>query len=176
MVVERSAEVHIPIEIERMQLKDTEVVADLDKKCFPTPWSLSAYITETHNPSGYYIVAKSGEQVVGYAGMWLIMDEAHITTIGVDPEFRGRKIGERMLVNLLDEALARKARRVTLEVRRHNHVAQSLYNKYLFQTMAVRKGYYSNNNEDAFIMWINDLLDPEFTQTFKSNKEQLEET
>ncbi|MDI6828141.1 MAG: GNAT family N-acetyltransferase, partial [Armatimonadota bacterium] len=82
-------------------------VAELDAKCFPTPWSISAYTTEVHNPNAYYIVARHNDRIVGYAGMWLVMGEAHITTIGVDPEFRGRKIGERMLINLLDEAIHR---------------------------------------------------------------------
>ena len=99
------------IRIDEMRETDVEEVAELDKKCFPCPWSSPAYRNEVYNPSAYYIVARIGSKIVGYAGMWLIMDEAHITTIGVDPDFRGRKIGERLLVTLLNEAIHRGARR-----------------------------------------------------------------
>lgn len=174
MVIEKKPETLVPINIERMQIEDVETVAELDKKCFPTPWSVSAYLTEVHNSSAYYVVARVNEKIVGYAGMWLIMDEAHITTIGVDPEFRGRKIGERILVHLLDEAIHRSARRVSLEVRKSNEIAQNLYRKYLFHIVAVRKGYYTNNQEDAYVMWIDDLWSTDFLKAFREHKEALE--
>ena len=158
-----------------MRYEDVDRVAQLDVICFPTPWSLSAYATEVNNPSGYYIVAKIGGKIVGYAGEWLIMDEAHITTIGVDPEYRGKKIGENMLINLLEEAIHRGARRATLEVRRTNTVAQNLYVKYKFKAVSVRPGYYTNNNEDALVMWIDDMWDPDFLKTFRNNKKALEQ-
>jgi [ribosomal protein S18]-alanine N-acetyltransferase len=173
MAIEKAIESKTPIVIQRMQNEDVERVAELDRKCFPTPWTVSAYYTEVHNPSAFYIVARVDGLIVGFAGMWVIMDEAHITTIGVDPDYRGRKIGERMLVHLLDESIHRGARRATLEVRRHNLVAQNLYNKYAFQIVAVRKGYYSNNNEDAFVMWTNDMWDPTFLRLLRQHKEEL---
>ena len=176
MVVDKAVGIHPSIRIERMGLEDVEQVAELDKKCFPTPWSASAYVTEIHNPSAYYIVAKTDGRIVGYAGIWLIMDEAHITTIGVAPEFRGKKIGERILASLLDEAIHRGARRATLEVRKHNHVAQNLYQKYGFHVVAVRKGYYTNNNEDALVMWVDNMQSPEFLKALRINKERLRET
>jgi len=173
MVIEKAAEVRIPIRIERMQLDDVAQVVELDKRCFPNPWSAAAYATEVQNPSAYYIVAKADDRIVGYAGMWLIMDEAHITTLGVEPELRGRKIGERLLVNLLDEAIRLGARRATLEVRKNNQVAQNMYAKYRFQAVAVRKGYYTDNGEDAIVMWIDDMWETEFLETFKACKKQL---
>ncbi|MHB1455527.1 MAG: ribosomal protein S18-alanine N-acetyltransferase [Armatimonadota bacterium] len=160
--------------ISPMIIDDVEYVAELDRICFPTPWSVSAYITETHNPAGFYIVAREDERIVGFAGEWLVMDEAHITTIGVDPQYRRRKIGERMLICLLDEAISRGAKRVSLEVRRYNHTAQTLYKKYMFEEMAIRKRYYTNNNEDALVMWINDMQSPEFQEVFNNNKNNLE--
>ena len=173
MVLEKKPELHTPARIERMQVDDIAAVVELDKKCFPVPWSASAYATEIHNTSAYYTVARADGRMIGYAGMWLIMDEAHITTIGVAPEFRRRKIGERILIDLLDEAIHRGARRVTLEVRRSNAAAQKLYDKYYFHTVAVRRGYYTNNNEDAIVMWIDDLWDTAFLKTFKRRKEEL---
>jgi len=173
MAIQEAAETYIPICIEQMQLEDVEQVAELDKKCFPTPWSASAYTTEVKNTSACYIVARAAGRVVGFAGMWLVMDEAHITTLGVDAECRGKKIGERMLVHLLDEAIHRGARRASLEVREQNRVAQSLYRKYGFHVAAVRKGYYTNNNEDALVMWIDDMWDAEFLKTLRVRRERL---
>jgi [ribosomal protein S18]-alanine N-acetyltransferase len=175
MAIKRAADLHLRKTIDLMCLEDTKRVAELDTKCFPTPWSLGAYMTEVHNPSAYYIVVRADDSIIGYAGMWLIMDEAHITTIGVDPEFRGQKIGEHMLLNLLEEAMHRSARRATLEVRKNNFVAQNLYTKYKFRTVAVRKGYYTNNHEDALVMWIDDMWDTEFLKNFNGCKEQLGE-
>jgi ribosomal-protein-alanine N-acetyltransferase len=152
-----------------------EKVAKLDILCFPTPWSESSYITELHNHAAYYIVAKDGDRIVGYAGEWIIMEEAHITTIGVDPEYRGQRIGERIFINLLDEAIYRGASRITLEVRKHNLVAQGLYRKFGFQMVAVRRGYYTNNNEDALVMWVDNMRDPAFLQTLRKYKEELYE-
>lgn len=160
--------------ISPMTIDDVEYVAELDRVCFPTPWSVSAYITETHNPAGFYIVAREDEKIVGFAGEWLVMDEAHITTIGVDPQYRRHGIGESMLVCLLEAAIARGAKRVSLEVRRYNNAAQTLYKKYMFEEMAIRKGYYTNNNEDALVMWINDMQSPEFQMVFNRNKSALE--
>lgn len=173
MIVGKPARAGIPIRIEPMQHEDIEAVTELDAKCFPVPWSSSAYSTEISNPSAYYIVAKANGKIVGYAGMWLVMDEAHITTIGVDPEYRRQKIGERMLVHLLDEAIHRGARRATLEVRRHNTAAQNLYFKYGFRVAAVRKGYYTDNNEDALVLWLDDLWSKEFLRLLRKRKEEL---
>lgn len=162
------------MQISLMTMEDVELVAELDRKCFPTPWSVSAYVTEVHNPSGFYIVVKEDDTIVGFAGQWLVMDEAHITTIGVEPLFRRKKIGESMLICLLDEAIRRGARRASLEVRRYNNAAQTLYKKYGFEAMAVRKGYYTNNKEDAIVMWVNDMKSPAFQETFTVNKDALE--
>jgi len=106
------------------------------------------------------VVAESEGRIVGYAGEWIIMDEAHITTIAVDPVMHGRRFGERLLVALLQEARYRGARRATLEVRITNRVAQRLYEKYNFLTVAIRRKYYQDTDEDALVMWVNDLFDP----------------
>jgi ribosomal-protein-alanine N-acetyltransferase len=169
MVIEKAAD----IRIEQMRVEDVEEVAELDKKCFPTPWSAGAYMNEVNNHSAYYVVARVDHRIISFAGMWLIMDEAHITTIGVDPEFRGQKIGERILIHILDEAVHQGARRVTLEVRKSNSVAQNLYDKYMFHTVAVRKAYYTNNDEDALVMWIDDMWSSDFLKTLRKRKDEL---
>lgn len=99
--------------------------------------------------------------IIGFAGMWLAFDEAHVTTIGVDPLYRGRGLGELLFLAIVDEAVARGANWLTLEVRVSNSAAQDLYRKYGFTVHGTRKRYYSDNNEDAHIMWSRALSDPE---------------
>ena len=161
------------IVIERMKHADVPRVMEIERQCFPIPWHESAYLTELSNRSAYYVVSKMLDKVVGYAGLWIIMDESHITTIGVDPDYRGRKIGEQLLVAMLDEALDRGARRVTLEVRERNLVAQNLYRKYGFIPAAIRRGYYTDNNENAIVMWINNIHDPEYRAKLLQLKQEL---
>lgn len=107
--------------------------------------------------------AAEPESIVGYAGLWLMVDTAHITTIAVDPPYRGEGIGELLLVGLIDKAIALGAREVTLECRVSNHVAQALYRKYTFHNTGLRKRYYSDDGEDALVM----TTEPVGSQTFK---------
>ena len=113
--------------------------------------------------------------IIGFAGMWLAFDEAHVTTIGVDPHRRGQGLGELLLLCMFDEALTRGANWLTLEVRVTNAAAQALYRKYGFSTHGTRKRYYSDNNEDALIMWSPALTDPEFRATLESRRIALEQ-
>src|SRR5512146_2464083 len=106
--------------IDRMRMADLSDVLHMERLCFPTPWRPETFRYEiASNPNAYYIVARvedaDGPRAIGYAGMWVILDEAHITTIGVDPAYRGLKIGERLLVHLLEAAVKRGANRATLE-------------------------------------------------------------
>jgi len=111
--------------------------------------------------------------VVGFAGMWLLFDEAHITTIGVDPDFRGRHLGELMLIALTDEAMRRNASWLTLEVRVSNEAAQHLYRKYGFKVQGTRRRYYSDNNEDAHIMWSPSLRDHGYLRNLRRMRGEL---
>ena len=113
--------------------------------------------------------------ILGFAGMWLMFDEAHVTTIGVRRSMRGRGLGELMLVHLVEAAREMGARRLTLEVRVSNQVAQSLYRKYSFKEEGIRKRYYSDDGEDALIMWSDRLDDPAFLASFRDLKARLEE-
>ena len=123
---------------------------------------------------GDVAVSSENATLVGYAGMWLMVDEAHITTIAVRPEYRGKGLGELLLVGLFEKAMEIGARWVTLEVRLSNTVAQNLYRKYTFHAEGIRKGYYSDNNEDAVIMWSDDIRLPEFKAKFRELKQALE--
>lgn len=113
--------------------------------------------------------------LVGFAGMWTMMDEAHITTIGVASGHRGRHVGELLLVGLIDEAIHRNANWITLEVRVSNVTAQNLYRKYGFTQYGVRKRYYSDNGEDAYIMWSPALRSADFKQRYPVLKQHLAE-
>ena len=162
------------VTIRRMRLEDIEHVSRLERRCYTLPWSSSAYVTEVGNPNAYYTVALDEEgTVIGYAGMWVIMDELHITTIAVDSVVRGRKIGERLLLDLIEEGMERGADRATLEVRQNNTVAHNLYLKYGFEDVAVRKNYYSDNGENAIIMWANNLFSPEYQALLRDHKHRL---
>lgn len=161
------------IEIRQMRREDVPNVMEIERECFPTPWHESAYLTEIVNRSAYYVVACIDSRIVGYAGMWVIVDEAHITTIGVTRASRGLKIGEQLLVALLDEAMNRHAHRATLEVRQGNEVAQKLYRKYGFIPAAIRRGYYTDNQENAIVMWIDNMASDPFTKQYAALKQQI---
>jgi ribosomal-protein-alanine N-acetyltransferase len=111
--------------------------------------------------------------IIGFAGMWLAFDEAHVTTIGVDPPHRGLGLGELLLLCMFDEAVARGANWLTLEVRVTNGAAQALYRKYGFTAHGTRKRYYSDNNEDALIMWSPALGEPDFRVEVESRRAAL---
>ncbi len=118
---------------------------------------------------------RSTDQVVGFGGMWVLYDEAHVTTIGVAPSHRGRGLGELLLVDLFERAWERKAEWLTLEVRVSNDSAQALYHKYGFSRQGVRRRYYSDNGEDAYIMWSPSLHSAEFEQRFASLREGIQQ-
>ena len=111
--------------------------------------------------------------IIGFAGLWLMVDEAHITTIAMHPEFRRRGLGEYLLVSLIDIAYDINARWVTLEVRVTNYTAQNLYRKYGFREAGLRHRYYSDNQEDALIMWTDEIKSPDFRQKFLELKSIL---
>lgn len=111
--------------------------------------------------------------IIGFAGMWNLYDEAHITTIGVRPELRGRGLGELLFVAMIDEAVRRRVNWVTLEVRVSNHEAQALYQKYGFTVQGRRPRYYSDNNEDALIMWSASLKDENYLRQIEERRRRL---
>jgi ribosomal-protein-alanine N-acetyltransferase len=114
-----------------------------------------------------------GPHIAGFAGMWCVYDEAHITTIGVDPHYRGRGLGELLLLALFDEAVRRGAIWVTLEVRVSNVAAQRLYEKYGMGVQGTRKRYYSDNGEDAYVMWSRSLRDAAYLDEIDELREAL---
>lgn len=155
-----SIEAAPPMTLRALREGDLDRAVEIEASCFTSHWTREAIEAEMGNSAAFYVVATSGGKTVGYAGQWVIMDEAHITTIAVDPRRHGERFGERLLIALLREARYRGARRATLEVRITNKPALRLYEKYMFETVAIRKKYYKDTGEDALIMWMNDLFDP----------------
>jgi ribosomal-protein-alanine N-acetyltransferase len=113
--------------------------------------------------------------IVGYAGIWVMTDEAHVTTIASAPAMRGRGVGEFLLVALIRRSIEVGARWMTLEVRASNSVAQNLYRKYTFKEMGVRRRYYSDNGEDALVMWTDALDSDSFQTALEENERKLAE-
>lgn len=137
-----------------MYLSDLDAVMLIEGASFPTPWSRNAFQTELlENNFAAYLVLDFHSRIASYGGMWIILDEAHVTNVAVHPDFRGCHLGERMMLGLIRRAQELGAKRMTLEVRRSNLVAQNLYQKLGFIQLGVRRGYYTDPHEDAFIMW-----------------------
>lgn len=143
------------VRVEPMCLEDLEGILEIEEASFPTPWSRKSFLYELlENERAVYLVAREQEdRVQGYIGMWMVLDEGHITNLAVHPRARGRGIGELLLKALMAESRSRGINRLTLEVRISNLVARNLYAKLGFVSAGIRPGYYLDNNEDALIMW-----------------------
>jgi ribosomal-protein-alanine N-acetyltransferase len=146
------------IQIRRMKVDDVDEVFNVESRSFPTPWARDTFEGEIlENDLAYYLVLVVGEQVIGYAGMWLILDEAHVTNIAILPEYRANGLGEKLVAALVEHAKAKGAASMTLEVRVSNLVARHLYDKLGFESCGLRRQYYADTQEDALIMWRHNL-------------------
>ena len=148
--------------IRGMTEADLPSVLEIDRLSFPIPWSERTYRFELKdNHAAQLKVAEVFEEgklrIIGYVGFWFIVDEAHISTLAVHPDYRGQGLGEQLLQNALDDAIMRGAKVATLEVRVSNRAAVSLYEKFGFETIGHRSRYYRDNNEDALLMILNDI-------------------
>ena len=153
-----------PFFLESLQVTDIDDLMVIEQEAFSAPWSASMYRHEmTRNELGHYLALRfqaNGSEpglLLGYAGFWLLVDEAHISTIAVRTGWRGHGLGEWLLLGLLQKAIAVQAREATLEVRVSNVAAQGLYRKLGFEVVGRRKRYYSDNGEDALIMTLSSL-------------------
>jgi len=153
--------VSVPVVVDSMRLGDVASVLEIERLSFSSPWPAYAFEQElTANRLARYLVARRGEQVVGFSGLWLMVDEAHITTFGVHPDHRRRGIGRRLLLRLAELAGELRASRMTLEVRVGNVPAQELYRSFGFAISGRRIAYYSDDGEDALVMTTPALADP----------------
>ena len=146
-----------------MRRRHLKGVLAIERQVYPRPWSPNLFLAEIAEPKNRcYLVARLGREVVGYAGLMSYGEEAHVTTIAVDPAQHRRKIGTRLLYDLVRAARAMGAEAVSLEVRVSNWGAQRMYTRFGFRPVGVRKGYYQETNEDALVMWADDIHTPEY--------------
>ncbi len=140
-----------------MTKRDISRVYEIEVQSFRSPWSKLSLLGELHNDLAHYYVAVEEDRVVGYGGMWLIFDEAHITNIAIAPENRGRHLGRYLLCGMMTAAHEQGAEKMTLEVRETNRVAQNLYYSFGFEKQGYRKRYYEDTGEGAYLLWNQDL-------------------
>lgn len=155
------------ISCRRMTLADVPQVHAIEEKTFPTPWSYQSFVDEmTTNKCARYVVAEEDGRVIAYAGAWLVFDEGHITNIAVEQSARGRGVGTAVTRALMQYASNMGVSYMTLEVRRSNLAAQRMYRALGFIELGVRKRYYEDNGEDAYLMVCQDMpeVEPDFSE------------
>ncbi len=140
------------IEFTTLHEEHLDAIMDIEIEAYPEPWTRGMFNEECRSPRSHFYVMLLGHEMVGYGGFWLVLDEAHITSVTVTKQMRGRGYGRALTEFLLDRAAAARARMTTLEVRASNVTAQELYRSFGFRSVGLRKGYYPKNGEDAVVM------------------------
>jgi len=139
--------------VRAMRKGDIAAIHEIECLSFRTPWSKMALRSELHNAVAHYLVLEEDGRVLGYCGMWVMADEAHVTNLAVHPEARGGGLGKLLLRASMEKAVALGATAMTLEVRESNRAAQQLYAGFGFERQGCRKGYYQDTGEDAWLLW-----------------------
>ncbi len=164
------------VEIRKMLPEDVDRIIDIEEKAYGNHhWSKNSFLSELGNDLAYYytLLTENGE-IGAYAGTWHILEEAHITNIAVAPEFRRKHFAQALLKRIIDDCYKEKIKYITLEVRVSNVAAINLYTKYGFKSFGTRKKYYQDNNEDAVIMWTNNIFYEEFKNVYEPVIKNLE--
>lgn len=163
------------VRIEKMKREHIDDILVIEELSYGAHhWSYDSFLTELNNQISSYRCAlvddKSALQnkCVGYMGIWKIMDEAHVTNLSVHPDYRNQKIAHRLLLDSIDECYKEKIKFITLEVRVSNEKAIHLYEKFGFKSLGIRKKYYQDNNEDALIMWSENIFDKKYKELYDS--------
>jgi ribosomal-protein-alanine N-acetyltransferase len=151
-------EIHKMNDIKIIYMSEDHIddILTVENSSFKIPWSRQSFLDELSNKFAIYISAQASGRIIGYAGMWKVFDEGHITNVAVHPDLRGQGVGSLLVAKLLEISEAEEITALTLEVRRSNIAAQHLYAKFGFEASGVRKAYYADNGEDAIIMWKRD--------------------
>lgn len=165
--------VTLPVQFREMTLTDIPVILELEREIYPQPWSEGIFVDEISRSDRVYIVAERNNAIVGFAGLMLIEQDAHVTTIAVSPESRKAGLGTRLMLRLVAAGLERGASNLTLEVRATNVGAQQMYARFGMAAVGVRKHYY--RDDDAVIMWAMDIDQPEYAARLEDIRTGLEE-
>jgi ribosomal-protein-alanine N-acetyltransferase len=176
--------------LELMREADISTVQEIEREIFATPWPRNAYFRELASRSSahYVILRQEGNlekpasfkgseldpSIVGYGGMWRMYDEAHVTTIGVRRDLQHRGYGRALFAGLVQAAYDMGAKWVTLEVRTTNENAMRMYEAFGFKVIGRRKGYYTDNGEDAIVMWSDSIHSPRFRRAYEANLERID--
>ena len=163
--------------IREMTHNDIDDILQIEELCYGAHhWSRESFLTELSNKiSTYRCVINSQNKCVGYMGMWKIMDEAHVTNLSVHPDYRNKKLAHRLLLTSIDECYREKIKYITLEVRVSNEKAIHLYEKFGFKSLGMRKKYYQDNNEDALIMWSENIFDKKYKDLYSELSKVVEQ-
>lgn len=146
----------VKMAIREMVVEDIPAILEIDASSFLTPWTEEVYKNElTNNEYAQYFVVETEEEIVGYIGLWIVLDDAQVTNIAIRPAYRGYKIGEKLFGFAVSYLMEQGIERLSLEVRESNTVAQNMYRKFGLVSGGVRKNYYKDNGEDALLMWVN---------------------
>lgn len=146
------------ITIRKMEIADVDQVMEVERVSFTTPWTTDIFYQEiVDNQYAYYYVIEWNGRIVGYVGTWVVLEDAQVTNIAIMPELRGNKLGEKLFQYMLLQIKQIGATRLSLEVRESNIPAQKLYRKFGLVPGGIRKNYYTDNQEDAIVMWVNIL-------------------
>ena len=164
----------LAVQLVPMRRRHLRSVLRIEAQVYPRPWSLSLFMSELAlRSTRVYYVARVEGVVAGYAGLMMTVDDGHITTIAVDPAWHRHKIATRLLLALARQALARGATSLTLEVRVGNKAAQELYRKFGFRPCGIRKNYYVETNEDALVMWADDVDSEEYAERLEKIEKSI---
>ncbi len=174
------------LELRRLRPQDVPQVMEIESVSFGNHhWADESFYNEMNNQIGRYYALVSADtpltnndgnpqqRLLGYCGFWFIVDEAHVTTVAISPEYRGNALGELLLMQALERSYSTSIHWMTLEVRVSNYSAQNLYYKYGFLSMGTRPKYYQDNQEDALIMTTPDIASEEYRKLFRERKEAL---
>ncbi|UOQ84311.1 ribosomal protein S18-alanine N-acetyltransferase [Gracilibacillus salinarum] len=143
------------VEFRKMEPEDLHAVKEIDKRSFSVPWPDDIYDQELFkNTYAHYFVAVVDKKVVGFCGVWMVIDEAQITNIAIDPDYRGKGYGKGLFQYVINYAVASGIIQLSLEVRVSNLAAQKMYKKFGLQPGGIRKNYYTDNQEDALVLWV----------------------
>lgn len=138
-----------------MTYNDIEEVSVIEKKSFTLPWTTDIYEKElTENSYAHYYVVEKNGKIIGFCGVWIVIDEAQITNIAILPDYRGQNYGVGLFQYIINQVITNGVKRLSLEVRVSNIIAQKLYRKFGLKPAGIRKNYYTDNNEDAIVMWV----------------------
>jgi ribosomal-protein-alanine N-acetyltransferase len=164
------------LEVSRMRRRHLRGVMAIERQVYPRPWSPNLFLSEmTESKNRCYLVAKIDREVVGYAGMICYGEEAHVTNIAIDPLHHRQKIATRLLHDLIGQAVEMGAEALSLEVRVTNWGAQRLYGGFGFRPIGVRKNYYQEINEDALIMWVDDIRTSRYRDLLRRRMQDVPE-